>query len=316
MKVAIAAHLDDAAIRLCRENLESDDVQWVGSGSSASGWRDSLARCEVVFGNVPAAWIPELAALRWLQLESVGFEYYRDVSEQISTRGIAVTNLRGQFAHPAAETALAGILGLFRGIDQLVRANVERHWVSLEVRPSTDLLHGKDVIILGSGSIGSQLRRLLEAFDCRVRSFARTSPSAELHTLVELDAALPEAHIVVCCLPSTPDTRLLFDRKRIARLAATAVFVNIGRGSVVDEVALAAALVDGSLGGAVLDVTNQEPIGLASPLWALPRTVLTQHTGGGYSDELVDKARRFLENLDRWRAGEPLDNLVNWQAGY
>ena len=316
MKVAIAAHLDDAAIRLCRENLASDDVQWVVSGASAPGWRDSLADCEVVFGTVPAAWIPQLVALRWLQLESIGFEHYRDISEQIVARAIAVTNLRGQFAHPVAETALAGILGLSRGIDQLVRANAERRWVSLDVRPTTVLLHGKDVIILGSGSIGTQLRRLLEAFDCRVRSFARSSPSAELHMLEELDAALPEADIVACCLPSTPDTRLIFDRKRISRLAATAIFVNIGRGSVVDEVALASALVDGSLGGAVLDVTNEEPIGSASPLWALPRTVLTQHTGGGYRDELVDKARRFLENLDRWRAGEPLHNLVNWQAGY
>ena len=313
--IGIAAHLDEAALRLCREALVDEKVLWVADDAGPR-WHDELGQCEVVFGTVPAEWIPRLAALRWLQLESIGFDGYREIAASMTDRGIAVTNLRGQFAHPVAETVLAGILGLVRGIDRLVLAGVERRWESLAVRPQTGLLTGSSVLVLGAGSIGGRIRELLESFGCHVRSFARASAAAELHSLAELDAALPTADIVVSCLPGTPETRLIFDRVRLSRLAQGSLFVNVGRGDAVDEAALGDALTTGRLGGAVLDVTSREPLDVSDPLWMLPRTLLTQHTGGGYRDELSDKADRFLDNLARWRSGEPLEHLVDLRAGY
>jgi phosphoglycerate dehydrogenase-like enzyme len=137
-----------------------------------------------------------------------------------------------------------------------------------------------------------------------------------LLTRAELDRALPEADIVVGCLPDTPDTRGLLDRRRLGLLPAHAVLVNVGRGSLVDEAALTEALLQGRVGGAVLDVTREEPIPPSHPLWSCPRTLLLQHTGGGYGEELLDKARLFLTNLAAFESGAPLRNVANLARGY
>lgn len=178
------------------------------------------------------------------------------------------------------------------------------------------LLHGRRVIILGHGSIGRKLRRLIEAFDCRVLSYARTANDAELRTPAELDRALPHADIVACCLPDTPETRGFFGGTRLASLPPHAVFVNIGRGSLVDESALVEALLAHRIGGAVLDVTAQEPLPADHALWTCPNTLLMQHTGGGYDGELLDKARAFLANFAAFQNGEPLVNVVDLARGY
>ena len=316
MNVAVLAHLDDRARSLCREGLIDEVVQWRVSDAEAPEWRDVYRDCEIVFGTIPASWIPRLTALRWLQLESTGFEYYRDSAAEISGRGILVTNLRGQFAEPAAETALAGALNVMRGVSALARGQHERRWQSLEVRPGTTLLARSNALVLGAGAIGGHVRHLLEAFGASVQSFARSSPRAELHDLTSLDAALPGADLIISCLPSTPGTRLLFDRERLARLSRSAVIVNIGRGDLIDEEALADALEAGEIGGCVLDVTQEEPLPPTSRLWAAPGAVLTQHTGGGHRDELADKAAYFLANLARWKTGEPLDGQVDVRLGY
>jgi phosphoglycerate dehydrogenase-like enzyme len=316
MRVAVVAHLDEAAVALCRQPLRDDTVHWRGPGTESAVWDDSFTDCDVVFGTIPASWIPRLHALRWLQLESVGFEYYRECTALIAQRGITVTNLQGQFAQPAAETALAGILALTRGLDSLSLASHDQQWQSLDIRPRTTLLGRSTAIVLGAGSIGRQVRRLLESFGTRVLSYALSSPLAELHSVEALDAALPDADLVVSCLPSTSGTRGLFDRERISRLSSSSVLVNVGRGDLIDESALIDALEAGALSGCVLDVTLEEPLDPENPLWTAPRTILTQHTGGGHRDELTDKAQFFLSNLSRFRSGNPLEGIVDWQLGY
>lgn len=316
MRVGITAHLDDAAMDLCRRAFATDTLYRADRTGGAPAWDESFAACEVMFGTIPAAWIPRLTALRWLQLESVGYEYYRDASALIRQRDIRVTNLEGQFAHPAAETVIAGILSLTRGLDELSIARQERRWRSLEIRPTTSLLARSTAVVLGAGSIGRQVRQVLEAFGCRVLTFARRSLLAELHGTEQLDAVLPECDLVIGCLPSTPATRMLLHRDRIAALPPTAIVANVGRGSLIDEDALAEALDSGRLGGAVLDVTHEEPLPVDHPLWTTPRTILTQHTGGGHREELIDKARFFAANAERFRAGEQLRGLVDCQLEY
>lgn len=274
----------------------------------------AFQQCDICFGNASASWLDRAPRLRWMQLESIGFEYYQDL-RKTPTR-IAITNLQGLFARPAAESAIAGLLALYRGIDILVPAQATARWISLEVRPQMQLLANKQVMILGHGSIGRKLRQLLEAFGCRVQSFARTAEGAELRTKGALDLALSKADIVACCLPKTAETCGLVDCRRLGLMRSTAVFVNIGRGAVVDEPALIESLQQQKLGGAVLDVTWQEPLPPSHPLWTCPRTILLQHTGGGYQEELLDKARIFLANYSRFQRGQPLDNLVDLARGY
>ncbi len=135
-------------------------------------------------------------------------------------------------------------------------------------------------------------------------------------TLEALDAELGKADIVVNCLPHTLETRGLIDQNRLSKFKDGALFVNIGRGSVIDETALVDALQEGSLGGAVIDVTQREPIPEDHPLWDCPNTILTQHTAGRHSAELTEKALFFLENLQRYREGAALKNIVDFTRGY
>lgn len=311
MKPFIFAHLDDRARALILATVP--DAIFVDKQSAGAAEQRLFLDCDICFGNIPAAWIKG-ANLRWLQLESIGFEYYRDLAAEMAS--VTVTNLNGMFAQPAAETALAGLLALYRGIDVLTLARQEQRWMSLEMRERMGLLAGQRALICGLGSIGGRIRDLLTAFGCQVSSFARTAADADFHTLEELDAALGLVDIIVSALPNTAATTGIFDAARIARFAPGAIFVNVGRGSAVDEEALIAALNSERLGGAVLDVYRQEPLPPDHPLWFTPHTLLSQHTGGGYADELVDKTQFFLENLVRYRAGQPLHNIVDLAQGY
>lgn len=272
--------------------------------------RSSLALADVAFGNVSPDWLREASQLRWLQLEAVGVDRYATASREAWFGRIQLTNLQGFFAIPVAETLVAGVLGLYRGLPTLGRLQRERRWALLEVRAGLRTLHGASAMVLGAGAIGAHVRRLLTAFGAVPTTFARTSPGAEIRSLEELDRHLPGADVVIACLPDTPATQLMFDAKRLARLKPGAILANGGRGSLIDETALLAGLRDGRLAGAVLDVTATEPLPAEHPLWGLPNVVLTQHTGGGSANEVSGKVDIFLRNLDRFRRGQPLENAV------
>lgn len=311
--VVIAAHLDAAARSLIERELYGERLHWMDKPAPTASDQNVVAHAEIVFGNVPAAWLAEAKNLRWLQLESIGCEYYAGAA---LPPGLVITNLAGQFAAPAVETALAGLLGLLRGLPELVQAQRDRRWIELEVRPRSGVLQSLRCLVLGTGSIGSHLGAVLRAFGAQVTTFARTDPQADVHGAAGLDAALSATDVLCCTLPCTAATRGLIDRRRLDLLPVGAILVNIGRGPVIDEAATVAALRSGRLGGAVLDVYDHEPLPADHPLWTSPRTILTQHTGGGYRDELLDKARRFIANWRRFRAGEELHHRIDPHRGY
>jgi len=307
-RIFVTAFLKPAALDLVHEALAGEDYYVADRFNPREGDKDAFLRSTVVFGNVPPDWLEEATNLQWMQLESTGFEYY------LGCRGLSpdlqITNLRGMFERPAAETAMAGLLGLFRGMNQLIPANREAKWSEIEVRVNLRLLHGSKAVVLGHGSIGQRMRKLLEAYECEVQSYARTAEGSELRDRASLEKALSTAEVVVCCLPKNPSTLGLIDRELLACLPDSAVFVNIGRGAVVDEVALIEMLNEHRLAGAVLDVTQQEPLPPEHPLWQCPNTILTHHTGGGYPDEYSAKARYFIANFERYKRGEALQNLI------
>jgi phosphoglycerate dehydrogenase-like enzyme len=135
-------------------------------------------------------------------------------------------------------------------------------------------------------------------------------------TLDELDQILPSADIVISTVPDTSRTRGIFDKTRLQRFKQEAVFMNFGRGSVVDENALIEILMQKRIRGAVIDVTMDEPLPENHGLWTCPNTIITQHSGGGTADEVPRKIEWFSDNLKRFRNGETLQGMVDFERGY
>ncbi len=306
MKVFQQLNLNDAATKLLDKNLPGE---FHLSGRDDRRF-ETFADCEIVFGNVPLDWALKSPSLRWLQLESVGVDPYVDHLGAFSEKNVTITNLHGFFGQQVAETALAGILALKRGVDKTVRLQAKGVWQGASLRYELTMLHRSRVLILGSGSIAQALKKMLAGFDAEVLLFARNPERADLTTREQLDKELSNTDIVVACLPENAGTRELFDRNRLGLLPPEALFVNVGRGSLVDETALVELLQTKRLGGAVLDVTKNEPLPAEHPFWQLPNVLLTQHCGGGTRDELPRKVEFFLDNLQRFRNGESLFGVV------
>lgn len=302
----------DRHLGLLRQ-LTAPDEFWIAGTAPTPADRSAFGEAEVAFGHFPPDALATARCLRWIQLISVGIEAYRGL-DWARFPGVTCTNLRGLYADPMAQTMLAGILARFRGLDRLVHLRAQGDWQKETLHGSIDVLHGAEVLLLGAGAVNRRLRELLGPFGCRFTTYACTS--GELHTREELDAALARADLVCAALPDTPETRGLLDAARLARMKPDALLVNAGRSSLLDEAALVAAPEAGRLGGAVLDVTQREPLPADDPLRRCPRLLLTQHTAAGSRTVMTTAIRFFGENLARHRAGQPLLNPVDWSRGY
>ncbi len=276
----------------------------------------AVAAADVVFGNVPAAWLAGAPRLRWVQLDSAGVDAYLGLNHAPRSAPVVLTNLAGFYDRAVAEAALAGILAFYRQLPRLLTAQAESRWVKTEIEPLVRSLDGNSVLVLGTGSIGRRLERLLTAFDASCRFFSRTARPGTLSSVAELETALSEADLLINTLPHTPATIGFLHRARLARLKRGAVVVNVGRGSALDEAALVELLDVDHLAGAILDVTALEPLPIESPLWRHPRVILMQHTGGRFPGEIERKIDVFLENFARFTAGRPLQNIVAADRGY
>lgn len=312
MIIYITFPLPESARELIRSALHPDDICLWAQDMAVEDRKAAFLQAEVVFGKPPAEWLTESVSLRWLQLYSTGFDEYIALFQSDQKPAIPVTNLRGFYAQPVAESAVAGVMALYRRIDELARLQTAHHWVGGALRPTMQLLHKKNVLVLGAGAIGQAIQTILSGFDCQI-TFVRQSQAP---TLDNLDDLLPTADIIISVLPDTDETVNVFTEKRLYALKPSAILVNAGRGSLIDEEALLKALQAKRLAGAVLDVTRQEPLPADHPLWDCPTVLLTQHTGGGYEEEDNDKARVFIKNLAHYRAGESLENLINFDRGY
>jgi glyoxylate/hydroxypyruvate reductase len=303
-----------------REGLASDvapDEIYFGDPEQLStADRTALLQSEIAFGSCPPDLLIAARELRWLQLDSVGCDQYRGLDWERLSQRLTVTNLRGFFAVPVAETGIASALALYRAIDRAVELRRLRSWRQVELRSQLRTLAGANALVAGYGAIGHALESRLTAFGSIVRTFGSPSSAPDLSTLAELDDALPQADMVFLALPETDRTTGMFGAERLNRLKAGAILVNLGRGSVVNEDALLRLLANGVLAGAALDVTQAEPLPPDSPLWTAPNLILTQHTAGGSAGELDGKADVFLANLMRYRSGLPLSGIVDWAKGY
>ncbi len=255
-----------------------------------------------------------LPRLRWVQTLAAG-------PDAVLAAGFAphVTITSGRSLHdgPVAEHGLALLLAVVRHLDELGTAQREHRWdtrhTTAQADPATAqryTLDGAHVVVWGFGSIAARLAPLLTALGARVTGVASSRGERHGYPVVtddDLVDVLPTADALVSLLPATETTRHAFDARRIGQLPDHAVFVNLGRGATVDEDALVAALREGRLGAAALDVTETEPLPAASPLWDAPRLVLTPHAAGNRPQ---GASRLVQENLENLRAGRPLRNVV------
>lgn len=311
MKIYIGYRLPSTDRKLL-ESIEQPEDTFIFSQDLPENERErSFSLAEVAFGNIPPGWIAKSNNLRWLQLSSTGFNAYLTLDWKNFPK-IQVTNLRDFYGQPVAETAIAGIMAFYRSVNTLTNLQTRKKWVGLALRPEMDLLFQKKVLLLGAGAIGEIIQKILEAFSCKVTVIRKTATP----TLNDLESLLPDADIIISALPENKETRGIFDQKKISLMKKDTLFVNVGRGSVVDEEKLIEALQQSKIKGAVLDVTQIEPLPEENPLWGLPNVILTQHTGGGYRDEKTDIVRTFIKNLERYRKGEKLHHLVDFNRGY
>ncbi len=288
-------------------------------------WWDMLGTAEVLFGipgDSPEGLSRAMRAcpgLRWVQATVAG------AGEQVGgaelTAGeldrVIVTSAAGVHAGPLAEFALFGLLAFAKGLPRLLADQRAHRWNHYAM----DELSGRTVVIVGLGQIGGEVARLAAAFGMRVIGLNRTGAGHYPHVdeLVSIDALgdrLSEADAIVISLPLTDATRGLIDAAAIARIKPGATLVNIGRGAVVDEPALIAALRVGRLGGAALDVFANEPLDADSALWDLPNVLVSPHTAALSLRENERIVALFAENLRRYVRGDDLLNRVDPELRY
>ncbi len=220
--------------------------------------------------------ISRFTALKYMQVTSAGLDHLP--MAEIRRRGIILNNARGVYSVPMAEYALGGVLYLYKQIGRFAANQQAHRWERLR---GLREIAGKNVLIVGVGSIGCEIAKRFAAFDAVVTGVDIVpikSPYFErILSADKLDMLLPQADIVVITLPLMPSTRHMFDAARFAKFHEGALLVNLARGQIVDQQALTAALLDGRLGGAVLDVFEQEPLSSDDPLWDMPNVIVTPH---------------------------------------
>ena len=309
MNIFIACELGSLEKIIIQNNLKKHNLYFSNQVFNTIADNNYL-KCEIVFGNIPSNWLVQSSKIKWIQLESTGFGEYSEVKTNFLKKDVIITNLKSFFASQAAQTALAGLLSFYRGTDFFALLKKEKKWVGDPIRNKLEILNNKKVLFFGKGSINKEVSKYLKPFDCKC-SFI-DSHSKKKYVLNKLRLA----EIIICALPGTKSTKMLFNKKMLDTLSKHSILVNVGRGDLIDENYLIEKLNNKTLRGAVLDVTSEEPLQKNSKLWNCPNLILTQHTGGGYTNEIKDKVYFFLDNFKRYSKNTSLINIINPSKGY
>jgi phosphoglycerate dehydrogenase-like enzyme len=285
----------------------------------------AIRGAEVYFGfGIPRPLFLEGRRLRWVHSAAagVGSALYAEMKNS----EVLLTNSAGVHAMPIAEYVVAGVLHFFRGLDVATAQQRERQWDKrffvAEDSPLREV-SGARILIIGAGGIGTEVARRFTALGATCtgvrRHPDRGAPEgfARVVGTSALDDELPRADVVVLAAPQTSESRGLMTEERLKSLARGSILVNVARGALIDEDALAERLRSGELRGVVLDVFREEPLAASSPLWQFRSALLTPHISpvspGRFWPRALDV---FCDNWARYVRGEPLRNLVDKQAGY
>ncbi len=300
----------------CRAMADGADVAF-SYGQDAAALEAALPEAEVLLLCGPAP-LQDLARraprLRWISYTSAGVEWLLKAG---LPDGVTLTNASGTHIPKAAEFSLAAVLMLNNFLPHFMTAQRAHRWAPL----SGGTVAGRTAMILGMGALGGAAAGVLAAQGMRVignSASGRPHPAVAVMTQGDgFRAHLAETDFLIIALPLTPATNGLIGRAELDALPSHAGVVNIGRGEILDAVALAAKLRDGTLAGAVLDALPQEPLPAESPLWDTPNLIITPHCGLYDPSAYGQRCREgFLANLRRFRAGEALHQVVGLERGY
>ena len=253
--------------------------------------------------------------LEWIHVAAAGVDTL--LFDGLRESRVTVTNARGVFDRPIAEHVLASVLAHAKRLHESHDLQREAVWRHRETRT----VAGARALVVGTGGIGREIARLLRAVGLQVRGAGRTARTNDVD-FGDVVASADLVHQVGWCdylinaVPLTPQTRGLINAEVFAALRPSAHLVNVGRGATVVQDELAEALAAGRFDGASLDVFEEEPLPVDSPLWSTPGVVVSAHMSGdvtGWRDVL---ARQFVATAERWLAGEPLENVVDAALGY
>ena len=233
--------------------------------------------------------IEKFKNLKYIQLTSAGFD--RVPMEHVKEQHISIFNARGVYSIPMAEFAICGVLQLYKQARFFYKNQMSQNW---DKHRGLLELSGKTVCIVGCGSVGTECAKRFGAFGCEVMGVNRTVQEMQYYDRIvgmeELDTVLAKADVLVLTIPLAEETRHLINERRLAMMKRGSILVNVARGVVVEQEALVKALED-HLGGAVLDVFEEEPLGEENPLWEMENVILTPHNsfvGDGNAGRLAD----------------------------
>jgi phosphoglycerate dehydrogenase-like enzyme len=270
------------------------------------GWFDMYDK------NDMAACISAARNMKWLNSVYAGVDGMP--LDLLRERGTIVTNGVGINAITIAEYVVMAMLTVAKGYRDVMRAQDRQDW--LQDSPGKVELYGSRALLLGYGAIGKLIEERLNAFNVDV-SIVRRSPGPNMLSPDKWREQLPDFDWVILAVPATSETEGMIAAPELTAMKSSATLINIARGSVVDQDALVDALKSGSIGSAFLDVTTPEPLPAGHALWRLPSAYISMHLSGRAQDKMfVRAAERFLENVEHFRRGEPLEPQVNLALGY
>jgi phosphoglycerate dehydrogenase-like enzyme len=285
--------------------------------SSRQEWLTEIADADAMYGHLRPELLRAAKKLRWVQATSAGVDGH--IAAGIANTDIVLTNARGIASPNIADHAFALLLSLTRCINQVERDRGKESINRLDYHPIE--LKGKTAVVVGVGSIGTEVAIRASAFGMRVIGVDPKDIPAQpyLTRLVRpdrLDQVLPEADVVFVAAPLTRETRGMFNRARFHLMRQSAYFIAISRGPLTDTAALVEALDSKRLAGAGLDVTDPEPLPPGHALWKFPNVIITPHLAGTSDNAARRRIELMKENMRRFRDGEPLLNVVDKQKGY
>jgi phosphoglycerate dehydrogenase-like enzyme len=305
---------------LIRPAIEPDLPDWVEPRWFAStdellelvpeaeiGWFDLYDHAPMAEG------VRRAEKLKWFNSIYAGLDFLP--LDLLARRGVTVTNGAGINAITIAEYTIMMMLNYAKGYRDVVRAQDRREW--LLDSPGKIELAGSKALLLGYGAIGKLIETRLKAFDVDVTVVRRSGGADGTLGPDQWRGQLGEFDWVVLAVPATPETEGMIGADELAAMKDSAVLVNIARGTVVDQTALVSALQGNAIGGALLDVTDPEPLPADHVLWTLDNVHITMHLSGRAQDQMFARsAKRFLENLARYKVGELLEPIFNPARGY
>jgi phosphoglycerate dehydrogenase-like enzyme len=301
---------------MVESHVEGVDVTWFMSTEEAEeaaktaeiGWFDMYDKPKM------REIIESAENLKWLNTLYAGLDHFP--LETLRKRGAVLTNGAGINAIPIAEFVVMGMLAAAKRLDTILEAQAKKTW--LNGAPGKVELYESKVLIIGFGAIGQQIAKSLSGFNIDITAVRRTPDSdTAIIGVDEWRGRLGDFDWVILAAPATDETQHMIGADELAAMKDTAWLVNVARGTLVDQVAIAEALENKIIAGAILDTVDPEPLPVDDALWDAPNTFLTMHLSGNATSRMFERAaKRFVENFALYRNGETMIAEANLDLGY